>query len=168
MPETIRWTVLPDGVATDGRLQLTVLVSPRLTGGTTLKDFGGFLDWPRTLGTYVGSLQVMFAPDATTTGTAVPAKVRTDRYPPPSSDLWTALFRSDTKVKDPTAQPTLFAQGTPPTLRSFPSKAVHGQIGNLYQVAATGTARSRAFPGGSSGQALGEGPPPPPSWDLPD
>ncbi|MGW1072788.1 hypothetical protein [Streptomyces sp. NPDC002537] len=167
MPETIRWTVLPDGVAADGTLQLTVLVSPRLTGGTALGAFPGFLDWPTTLAAYVKALQVEFAPDAATPGTAVPARVRADRYPPPDSGLWKALFRPDTKVKDPT-QPGLLAQGTPPTLRSFPSKAVHGQIDNLYQIAVTSTARSRAFPGGSGGQGLGEGPPPPPSWDLPD
>ncbi|MEU3754288.1 hypothetical protein AB0H17_16210 [Streptomyces olivoreticuli] len=167
MPETIRWTVLPDGVSAQGKLRLTVLVSPRLTGGTTLNDFAGFLDWPKTLAAYAKALQVEFAPPGGGTGTAVPTEPRTDRYPPPDSTLWQQLFRPDTKVTDPT-RPTALAQGVPPTLRSFPSKAVHGQIGNLYQVAVTTTARNRAFPG-SGGEGRTEGTPaPPPTWDLPD
>ncbi|MFI1972453.1 hypothetical protein [Streptomyces cinnamoneus] len=165
MPETIRWTVLPDGPAADGRLRLTVLVSPRLTGGTTLRSFPGFLDWPATLRRYTPELRVEFrAPGPGGPGAQVPVSPRQDRYPPASSALWTQLFRADSTVRDPTGAPTAAATG-PLTLRSYPGRAVSERVAALYETAATATARRRAFPDGGSGQ--GAAAPPPATWDHP-
>ncbi|MGI5337623.1 hypothetical protein ACQEVS_09625 [Streptomyces sp. CA-181903] len=151
MPETIRWTVLPDGTAADGRLRLTVLVSPRLTGGTTLDTFPAFHDWPATLGRYATGLRIEFrAPGTTGPGTAVPAAPRQDRYPPADSDLWKALFPTTSPVHPPAGAFAADA-AVPPTLRSYPARDVHDRIGTLYEAVATATALRRAFPS-SGGQ----------------
>ncbi|MEU4212408.1 hypothetical protein AB0F13_20815 [Streptomyces sp. NPDC026206] len=152
MPETIRWTVLPDGQAADGKLRLTVLVSPRLTGGATLKAFPGFRDWPATLRAYAAALQVEFKGPGGTV--VVPTEPRTGRFPPADSALWPQLFGPETKVNGPTGALAAGPAG-PPTLRSFPSKAVHEQISTLYEAAVTATARRRAFPAGGGSQELG-------------
>ncbi len=169
MPESIRWTVLPDGTTTDAELRLTVLVTPRLTGGTTL---GASADWPRTLARYADALQVEFRAAPGGASATVPTAPQPDRYPPPDSTLWRELFPTDTRVTAPTAA-LLAADAEPITLRSFPSRAVHAQITKLYENAATATAVRRAFPdpGGEGVAAPGGAPrvPPqsPPSWDHP-
>ncbi|MEV5508337.1 hypothetical protein [Streptomyces orinoci] len=165
MPETIRWTVLPDGMAADGSLRLTVLVTPRLTGATTLAAFPGFLDWPATLGRCLAALRLeLRPPDATGPGIQLPLTPRTDRFPPADSALWKALFRATSTVSPPPQAPA-----APPVLRSFPGRAVHQRTLSLYQDVATATAFRRAFPGsgGGGGQGLSD-PQPPPSWDHPD
>ncbi|WP_171162033.1 hypothetical protein [Streptomyces sp. I05A-00742] len=163
MPETIRWTVLPDGAAADGRLRLTVLVSPRLTGGTTLDAFPGFRDWPDTLRRYAAALQVEFrAPGSTGPGTAVPVAPQQGRFPPADSGLWKALFPLTTPVRAPGGA-LAAAAAVPPTLRSYPGKAVHERVSTLYETAATATALRRAFPGGGEGAAAA----PPGTWDHP-
>ncbi|PAU44762.1 hypothetical protein CK936_33160, partial [Streptomyces albireticuli] len=150
MPETIRWTVLPDGVTADGKLRLTVLVSPRLTGGTTLGAFAGFVDWPQTLARYLPALQVEFKPPAGASIT-LPTTAQPGRFPPPDSAVWKALFTTATEVRAPASfTATALARGVPPTLRSFPGQAVHQQIDSLYETAVTTTAFHRAFPGGGS------------------
>ncbi|MFF4218755.1 hypothetical protein [Streptomyces nondiastaticus] len=154
MPETIRWTVLPDGTTADGKLRLTVLVSPRLTGGDTLRSFPGFKDdWPKTLRGYASALQVEFQSPGGTSVT-VPTEPQTDRYPPADSGLWPKLFGPDTKVSPPPGALAAAPAG-PPTLRSFPSRAVHEQITALYEAAATATAHRRAFPATGSDPRLG-------------
>ncbi|MFF7726953.1 hypothetical protein [Streptomyces sp. NPDC008001] len=171
MPETIRWTVLPDGPAADGKLRLTVLVSPRLTGGDTLKSFPGFKDWPKTLRDYAAALQVEFkGPGGSVT---VPTQPQTGRFPPADSALWPQLFGPETKVSPP-AGALAVAPAGPPTLRSFPSRAVHEQISALYEAAVTATAHRRAFPGtgsepqlGAAGASAAPAAETPGSWDHP-
>ncbi|MEU1814923.1 hypothetical protein ABZ543_06975 [Streptomyces roseifaciens] len=177
MPETIRWTVLPDGPAADGKLRLTVLVSPRLTGGDTLEAFRSFRDWPGTLRTCAAALQVEFKGPGGTV--AVPTEPQTGRFPPADSALWPKLFGPGTKVSPPGGALAAAPEG-PPVLRSFPSRAVHEQIRGLYEAAVTATAQRRAFPrSGGSGQAAasassGPGtdaeadPAPQGSWDHPE
>ncbi|MBB5939687.1 hypothetical protein [Streptomyces zagrosensis] len=157
MPESIRWTVLPDGLTPDAKLRLTVLVSPRLTGGTQLASFGNFIDWPATLARYAAALQVEFrAPGAA--GVAVSTAPQPDRYPPADSAIWQELFRTDTKVNAPTTA-AIVASAEPLTLRSFPSKAVHTQVTGLYETAVTATAARRAFPDPGGEEARAGGPP---------
>jgi hypothetical protein len=188
MPETIRWTVLPDGTTPEGQLRLTVLVSPRLTGGTTLDAFPGFRDWPKTLRDILPALQLEFtAPGAAGPGVMVPTAARTDRFPPADSTVWATLFTPGSKVDAPATAFTA-AGAVPPTLRSFPSKAVHAQITTLYETAVSATAERRAFPrdpGGSqeSAETAAHAVPagteavteagtetagPPPRWDHPE
>ncbi|MBT2382940.1 hypothetical protein [Streptomyces sp. ISL-11] len=169
MPEAIRWTVLPDGVTADGRLRLTVLVSPRLTGANRLDAFAGFREWPVTLGRYLPALQVEFL-SPTGMRTTVPTTPQPDRYPPPDITVWKALFPPDTKVHDPTSLTAgVLTRGAPPVLRSFPGQAVHQQIGALYETAVTTTARDRAFPGGEGDRAdSARTTAVTPRWDHPD
>ncbi|MFE6776676.1 hypothetical protein [Streptomyces sp. NPDC057702] len=177
MPESIRWTVLPDGLTPDARLRLTVLISPRLTGGTTLGAFDHFVDWPHTLADYAAALQVHFRPAPGGPVSTAPTTPQPDRYPPPDSTLWKELFPTTTKVHAPTVAVNA-ADVEPITLRSFPSRAVHTQVTTLYENAATATAHRRAFPDpGGDGQrgtspngtasGGGGGTPPLPSWDHP-
>ncbi|MFI2031548.1 hypothetical protein [Streptomyces buecherae] len=172
MPESIRWTVLPDGLTTDANLRLTVLVTPRLTGGTTLGAFADFVDWPQTLARYADALQVEFRAAPGGASATAPTAPQPDRYPPPDSTLWRELFPTGTRVTVPTAA-LLAADAEPITLRSFPSRAVHAQVTTLYENAATATAVRRAFPdpGGEGVATPGDAPrvpsQPPPSWDHP-
>ncbi|MEF3116717.1 hypothetical protein [Streptomyces chrestomyceticus] len=152
MPETIRWTVLPDGPAADGTLRLTVLVSPRLTGGSRLDAFQGFRDWPDTLRRYAPALQVAFrAPGTTGPGVFVPTTAQTGRFPPADSALWTELFKPDTVVHAPSGAFAATAEKLP-VLRSFPAGAVHDQVTALYEAAVSATADRRANPPTSGGE----------------
>ena len=50
--QTIKWTAVPNGLDSGGtNLQLSVLISPELSGGATgtLSDFSDWQDWPSTL-----------------------------------------------------------------------------------------------------------------------
>ncbi|MFH8408878.1 hypothetical protein ACH4FX_29390 [Streptomyces sp. NPDC018019] len=172
MPETIRWTVLPDGPAADGKLRLTVLVSPRLTGGTRLDAFRGFLDWPGTLRTYAPALQIEFlAPGATGPGVLVPTTARTGGFPPADSVLWGELFKADTVVRAPAG--AFAAAELPPLLRSFPAGAVRDQVTALYEAAVSATAARRVAPPPGGGEENGAAPTaayssgPAGSWDHP-
>ncbi|MGX8910248.1 hypothetical protein ACR820_34355 [Streptomyces netropsis] len=171
MPETIRWTVLPDGHTADGKLRLTVLVSPHLTGGGTLKEFPGFKDWPATLRSYAAALQVEFK--GANGSVTMPTEPQTGRFPPADSALWPLLFGPETKVSPPAPSLAAGPDG-PPTLRSFPSRAVHHQISTLYEAAVTTTAQRRAFPDTGGSQELtttadttAQAPAPQGSWDHP-
>ncbi|RSO36002.1 hypothetical protein DMH15_19395 [Streptomyces sp. WAC 06725] len=173
MPETIRWTVLPDGQAADGTLRLTVLVSPRLTGGTRLDAFDGFRDWPDTLRRYAPALQIEFlAPGATGPGVLLPTTARSGRFPPADSGLWGELFKGDTVVRPPAGAFAAAAE-RPPTLRSYPAGAVRDQVTALYEAAVSATAARRAEPpsGGSAGNGAaltaGQTQGPAASWDHP-
>lgn len=122
--ETIIWTALPNGVAGDGRLRLSVFVSPRLVPDSeegSLSEFPSFHDWPSN----IPSLQVFFedddgGSDGGTDGGSdgdvapgdgfddgpegpepSPAPTPHERVgPEPSSELWAALFGDDPESED--------------------------------------------------------------------
>ncbi|QDY75701.1 hypothetical protein [Streptomyces qinzhouensis] len=102
----IVWTPVPAG-REGGRLKLSVLVSPRLTGSApTLAGYPEWLDWPAQRPRY----SLVFG-----AGPAVAAEVT---GPAPRSDLWRQLFPGTTPV---VAAPAATAAAvTVPPIRSWP------------------------------------------------
>ncbi|MFF4187652.1 hypothetical protein ACFYZ9_31115 [Streptomyces sp. NPDC001691] len=137
--DSIRWTVLPDGVADGDAVRVSVLVSPRLTGITRLGASDLFTDWPRHLAALLPSLWLEFDAPAQT---LVKEWQPTGRYPAADSSLWRTLFTDDTFVRPPQAPPALAATARQ-TLRSYPGKLVHDEITGLYAAVAVDTTRSR-------------------------
>ena len=120
MQQQINWTVLPNGLSSDGTaLKFSVFVSPRLTpdyGNQNLGDFPEFLDWPSTLSSIPFSLVIDGGPTITASITSTP-----------SSAIWKLLFNSNTYVK-----PYSFDSYSSRIVRSFPTNSVHSFIQNQY------------------------------------
>ncbi|MBL1086167.1 hypothetical protein JK359_30105 [Streptomyces actinomycinicus] len=140
--DSIRWTVLPDGVADGDTVRVSVLVAPRLTEISRLGDSGYFAHWPERLAGLLPSLWLRFG---TAQGPVVKDLRPTGRYPGADPALWTALFPGDTFVRPPKAPPPpagAFAAERR-TLRSYPGKLVHDEVTGVYQAVAVDTTRSR-------------------------
>jgi hypothetical protein len=88
--QRIVWTALPFGRTAEGRLRVSVVVSPRLTPEAEdeqrLKAFPRFLDWPAQLAELRLGLRVA--------GTVVPLEVLAK----PDPALWFSLFDENTPV----------------------------------------------------------------------
>jgi hypothetical protein len=103
--ETILWTCLPNGTVGTGQpLDLSVLVSPRLTNGSTgtLADYPHFLDWPQTLRSIGAYGVVLFTRIPSPQEYLLPAALTPPADDPqaiPDSALWAALFPPDTPVR---------------------------------------------------------------------
>ncbi|MGH2968318.1 MAG: hypothetical protein ACRDK0_04540, partial [Solirubrobacteraceae bacterium] len=118
--QTVTWTVLPNGVK-NGRLQLSVFVSPRLVADQpedTLTQFTDWHDWPRKpVEFYV------------TVGDAPEVKA-TPVGPAPRSDLWTKLFTKDSRVFSSNgARAAALEQRV---IRSAPTKTVKDLVRDEY------------------------------------
>jgi hypothetical protein len=101
----IVWTPVPNGYD-KGKLKISVLVAPRLSGASKLSAFPDWVTWPSVRPVYSVSFEG---------GTRVPATVTS---PAPRLDLWQRLFTGDTPV---TAPPTTLAAAGVPLIRSWPS-----------------------------------------------
>jgi hypothetical protein len=88
--QTILWTALPNGISS-GHYQLSVLISPRLTGGSplTLGDFADWLNWPKNVPALTVSING---------GPPIPSTIRPGA-PALREDLWTKLFTGSTPVE---------------------------------------------------------------------
>ncbi|MGA4837841.1 hypothetical protein [Streptomyces sp. G45] len=140
MVDSIRWTVLPDGVVSGDTVQVSVLVSPALTGISTLRESSYFSRWPEKLAqTLLPALRLEFDGPA---HAVVTDHEPTGRYPEASLSVWQSLFHDGTPVVPPPPPTTLAAAG-PRTLRSFPGKMVHDEVTDVYQAVAVYTTRSR-------------------------
>ena len=130
MPEQIIWTALPHGIA-NGRLRLSVHISPRLSGaGTlTLNDFGSFQDWPAV----VRGLSFTAAFDGGPSLVATPLfhEPSASGAEIPDSALWKALFPLSTAVTSHE-----FDDYSQQVIRSAPIARIHGDLkGRYLQVA---------------------------------
>lgn len=109
--QRIVWTALPFGRTKDGRLRVSVVVSPRLTPETaseqTLAAFPDFLDWPGTLKRARLSLRVG--------ATTIPLQA----LGTPESRLWRKLFDKTTPVAG-----FAFQDMSKVNLRSYPTRNV--------------------------------------------
>src|SRR5687768_8238654 len=120
--ETISFTALPNGVAPNGKLRLSVFVSPRLwtdDGPTTtvgLSEFPTWQDWPSTSLTFAVNFGGAAATGVARVGDA------------PRSDLWTALFPSGTYLF-PRTFDTAIADTN---IQSYSVKDVHERIRKIY------------------------------------
>ena len=122
MPIQIIWTALPNGVSEAGALKLSVFVSLRLSGGTTLKDFPAVLNWAQT----VQDIQftVNFGSDDGPAIHTVPAKRVS---PTPDNTLWTSLFDGTTPVK-----PYAFENLQGKDILSYSVKNIEAKIRDVY------------------------------------
>jgi hypothetical protein len=145
--QRVIWTACPNGIASNGKLRISVAIGPQLLAAkspATLAGFPDFADWPAAKITW----QVVIGSDLSE-GTVVSAA--------PSSALYTALFRPSTPVdtfiySSPTAKPLI----------SYPSAFMHQFFAGLYGQLAT------SLPAGGGlhsvddlfrGSALGQLPP---------
>jgi hypothetical protein len=132
LKQTIIWTALPNGsngpAEAGTTLRLSVFVSPRLwladeTGDRVLDDYPDFRDWPAKIS--AATLAVSFD-----SATALPAKIVTPQHIRP--EVWTALFKSDTRVV-----PYRFDTMKGAEVVSPPSLAIHDVIKGVFQQVAT-------------------------------
>lgn len=126
--QRLQWVAVPTGVLDDGRLRISVAVTPRLRSddGTTLAVYNDLLDWPAALAaaTFVVAVDGVAVPAQRVSATA-------------ESDLWTALFPPETPVN-----PYRFADYADRPLVSFDVLKLTGQLRSLYAtVAAAGPDR---------------------------
>ncbi|WP_055565349.1 hypothetical protein [Streptomyces atriruber] len=138
--DSIRWTVLPDGVADADTVRVSVLVSPSLTGIGALGQSAYFAKWPERLAALLPSLWLEFDSPA---GTRVTTLRPTGRYPAADPALWRTLFDDSTFVRPPQRPPTALAAEEQRTLRSYPGKRVHDEVTGLYEAVAVYTTQSR-------------------------
>ncbi|MEV5982553.1 hypothetical protein [Streptomyces sp. NPDC052114] len=137
--DSIRWTVLPDGVVDADTVRVSVLVGPTLTGISTLGRSEYFAHWPERLAALLPSLWLEFDSPQ---GTVVKELRPTGRHPSADPVLWRALFTDDTFVRPP-QPPTALTAEERRTLRSYPGKLVHDEVTGLYEAVAVYTTRSR-------------------------
>lgn len=121
--QTIIFTALPNGRTPDGKLRLSVLVSPRLDAGAaanpTLSLFGDFTDFATTSAGI--PFEVTFG-----SGAPLPAS-RDETDHPPISELWQSLFPGSASVA-PFGIPHLINR----KIRSFPASNVKQHLQALY------------------------------------
>ena len=95
--QMIQWVSLPNGLADDGRLKLSVFVAPRLRSdevmaeGVTLAQFPDFVDWAAR----VGSGEVQFEIEHVGGDRLAPEIVSA----PPDAALWRLLFGTETPLR---------------------------------------------------------------------
>jgi hypothetical protein len=146
-PSRIVWTPVPNGYG-GGKLRISVLISPRLAGASTLGGYSDWLAWPSVKPTYAVTFQG---------GPPVPATISS---PAPRLDLWKTLFNTGTPV---TVQGPLAQAASVPAIRSWPSAAARsmGRARHASALAFTPTAPPTVndyfpgiiFPPGNGGQA---------------
>ncbi|HEY4307488.1 MAG TPA: hypothetical protein VGM82_23645 [Gemmatimonadaceae bacterium] len=117
--QRIIWTVLPNGRGPDGRLRVSITVSPRLTPQTSseqvLKAFTEWRDWPSTLAQAkfrlrVGAQAIDLTPSSK-----------------PDSRVWSRLFHDDTPVAG-----FVFKNMAQVNLRSYSVRSVLALVRQYY------------------------------------
>ena len=132
----IMWTALPNGLTKAGdRLQLSVLVSPRLitNTGTTglLNEFPDFLDWPQTVLGLTFKVEIQGGPTFNVTLPPA-AKGALD------SPAWVAMFHKDTGVTS-----YAFDDKSGLNVLSYPTKKVLSFVKQQYQTIAVNSATDK-------------------------
>jgi hypothetical protein len=130
MPQQIIWTALPNGLRSDGtngRLRLSVFVSPRLRfdGDRTtgkLQEFEDFRDWPAQLHPNRISFELIVE-DGLQAAPLFSSPAQMVTAPQPDSGLWHALFDDGTLVR------AHIFEGTPNAkVSSFPAADLEGHL----------------------------------------
>jgi hypothetical protein len=131
--QTLNWTALPNGYDTVDRrlLRLSVLVSPRLEpdgGNSPLDQFPDFVDWPATLAESTFVITYGAGPPVKISGgdTTGPTRVD-DRMSLADSDVWRALFPTDTPVVG-----YEWRDLTKHTVLSYPTTEIDKLVRDLY------------------------------------
>ena len=124
--QTIKWTAVPNGLDSTGtNLQLSVLISPELSGGATgtLADFSDWQDWPSTLAGSGLEWAVTFTTPLTQT---VPVMLDTSGL---NSALWMALFPKSVEYGPPEPIQDRFRNLA---IASYPVQQVSGFLQSQY------------------------------------
>ena len=124
--QTVIWTALPNGTSPEGKLRLSVLVSPRLetdeiiTGRPSpiLRQFEDFIDWPSI------DLKFSIAFDDGGIVRHLPAMITSKR----DSNIWRAMFKIDMPVDSYT-----FDDYSSRIVRSYPAVNIMAFIEKEYQ-----------------------------------
>jgi len=118
--QQILLTTMPRGASIDPpMLPFSVLVSPRLTDGTTLAEFPDWLHWTERLKDQGLTLELACNGRRTT------VNVATDQL---RADLWSALFKNETLVR-----PYQFDDHSQRSVFSFPLRLALSSIKGTYQ-----------------------------------
>ena len=124
--QKIIWTALPNGITSEGKLRLSVLVSPRLEtdeilprrSTPLLRQFEDFLDWPPK------DLKFSVAFEDGASIRQLPAMITNKSEP----QLWQTLFKIDTPVDSYT-----FDDYSSRIVRSYPMSNIMSFIKTQYQ-----------------------------------
>lgn len=127
--QTIMWTALPNGIAEDSDLKISIFVSPRLQSEAEmarLGEFDYFQNWPQTLTTM---LKEGLHFDLRVDGRFVESIQLLDflGYHSLDPELWEALFKPDTLVR-----PYKFDDFSQNAIISYPAKVLHDSLKDLY------------------------------------
>lgn len=119
--QTLIWTALPNGIRNGRFLQLSTVLTPRLTS-TRIKptlemDFPDLVNWPETVTGM--EFRVQFANGPTYTAQRVSR--------PPDPELWRALFLPDTYVR------SYKADEDTSTVVSYPVRNLLGYVSDRYR-----------------------------------
>jgi len=122
--QLVLWTAIPNGIAPDGNLRVSVHVAPRLTPSNSPGSLAEFPDWVNWPGTAI-SWQVKIG------GTNYPATVVSTS----SSPLWQLLFPASTFVR-----PSDYQSLTGHKLYSYPTSFVRSFFFGAYSALAVSNA----------------------------
>ena len=127
--QTIKWTAVPNGLDSGGtNLQLSVLISPELSGGATgtLSDFSDWQDWPSTLSTLAADGLEWLVTFGSTFTQTIAVALDTSGL---NSSLWTALFPTSVEYGPPEPIQDRFRNLA---IASYPVQQVTGFLQNQY------------------------------------
>ena len=128
---TIVWTLLPNGLNSNGQLRMSAIASLRPATGdglpTTLDKFEDLLHWPTTVKKLLKSPKVQFAHETT------PRVARVEDATAPDEQLWNSIFPASTVVR-----PYVFEDRSAKRIFSFGASQVADIIYKLYDDAADG------------------------------
>jgi len=127
--QSLMWTALPNGVAADGSLRVSALLSPRLTpdADQILKPFSDLTDWPDTIRHSKFTIHYG-AQSIGISGNQFAAHARVDNtIDVADSPTWTALFHKDTYVAG-----YVFVDHSTDRVMSYDTVAVHSLAQTLY------------------------------------
>ena len=121
--QTLNVIAIPAGSGGDGRLRVSLVTSPRLTEGTTLRDFPDFLNLTAALAQTAPTLILRFG------ASIVPAVVDRSSLRP---ELWSKIFSPDSPVA-----PFAFDDYRGNLVISYRTRNALAAIKNLYQITTT-------------------------------
>lgn len=118
--QTLTFVVLPNGIAANGALQLSIYLSPRLGGAAQLSSFPDILNWTAQVKSHGLKFKLT---DGTNTTVAA---VATAQLRP---DIWSSIFKPDTLV-----QPYVNPDYTKSLFVSYPTRAAMAFAKYAYQM----------------------------------
>jgi len=132
--QTLLFTALPNGVASDGRLRVSLLLSPRLdpqSSTGSLAQFPDFTDWPATLAQATFRLRFGVG-EVSIDGLDTSAGSGVDhRFGLPDSALWQAIFPENTSVSSHE-----FDDRSASKVLSYGTADLHERLRDLYRALA--------------------------------